>query len=96
MMTREEVLVTLRKHKPELQKKYPIASLELFGSHARNEQTANSDMDFLVEFKEPVGIEFVDLLIELESILGVEVDLIGKRTLRPSLKPYVEPDLINV
>jgi uncharacterized protein len=96
MMTREEVLATLRKHKPELQKKYPIASLELFGSYARNEQTPESDMDFLVEFKEPVGIEFVDLLIELESILGVEVDLISKRTLRPSLKPYVEPDLINV
>jgi uncharacterized protein len=96
MMTREEVLATLRKHLPELQKKYPIASLELFGSYARNEQTPESDMDFLVEFKEPVGIEFVDLLIELESILGVEVDLVSKRTLRPSLKPYVEPDLVTV
>jgi uncharacterized protein len=96
MMTREEVLETLRKHKPELQKKYPIASLELFGSYARNEQTPTSDMDFLVEFKEPVGIEFVDLLIELEAILGVEVDLISKKTLRPSLKSYVEPDLIIV
>lgn len=95
-MTRDEVLTTLRKHLPELQKKYPIASLELFGSYARNEQTPTSDMDFLVEFKEPVGIEFVDLLIELEAILGVEVDLISKKTLRPSLKSYVEPDLIIV
>lgn len=96
MMTREDVLATLRKHKPELQKKYPLASIELFGSYARNEQTPESDVDVIVEFNEPVGIEFVDLLIELETILGKPVDLISKKTMRPKLKPFIEPDLIAV
>lgn len=95
-MTREEVLITLRKHKPELQKKYPLANIELFGSYARNEQTPESDVDIMVEFNEPVGIEFVDLLIDLETILGRPVDLITKKSLRPRLKPYIEPDLIAV
>lgn len=95
-MTREDVLATLRKHKPELQKKYPLASIELFGSYARNEQTPESDVDVIVEFNEPVGIEFVDLLIELETILGKPVDLISKKTMRPKLKPFIEPDLIAV
>ncbi len=96
MMTREEVLTTLRRHKPELQKKYPLSNIELFGSYARNEQTPESDVDIMVEFNEPVGIEFVDLLIDLETILGRPVDLITKKSLRPKLKPYIEPDLIAV
>lgn len=95
-MTREEVLTTLRRHKPELQKKYPLSNIELFGSYARNEQTPESDVDIMVEFNEPVGIEFVDLLIDLETILGRPVDLITKKSLRPKLKPYIEPDLIAV
>ena len=96
MKTREDVLTILRKHKAELQRKYPLSSIELFGSYARNEQNTNSDVDVMVEFSEPVGIEFVDLLIELEAILGQPVDLINKKSLRPRLKPFIEPDLITV
>ena len=95
-MTRDEVLETLRRHKPGLQKKYHLTTIELFGSYARNEQTPDSDVDVLVEFNEPLGIEFVDLLIELEAILGKPVDLISKKSLRPKLIPYIEPDLIAV
>ena len=96
MTTREEILTTLRKHKPELQRKYPLSSIELFGSYARNEQNAESDVDVMVEFSEPVGIEFVDLLIELEAILGKPVDLITKKSIRPKLRSFIEPDLITV
>ncbi len=96
-MTREEVLATLRKHKPELQKKYPIASLELFGSYARSEQTSESDIDVLVEFTEPVGIEFIDLLIDLENIfVGVKVDLASKKGIKPHYRQYIEEDIIHV
>ena len=97
MLTREEVLTTLRKHKLTLQKKYPIASLELFGSYSRNEQTPESDLDILVEFSEPVGFEFVDLLIDLEKIFeGTKIDLNSKKAIKPHYKPYIEGDLINV
>ena len=95
-MTREEILTILRKHKPELQRKYPLSNIELFGSYARNEQNPESDIDVMVEFSEPIGIEFVDLLIELEAILGKPVDLINKKSIRPRLKPFIEPDLITV
>ena len=95
-MTLEDVLTTLRMHKPELQRKYPLSSIELFGSYARNEQNSDSDVDVMVEFSEPVGIEFVDLLIELEVILGKPVDLINKKSIRPKLKLFIEHDLITV
>jgi len=96
-MTREEVLATLRKHKPALQKKYPIASLELFGSYARNEQTPESDLDILVEFNELVGIEFIDLLIDLENIFeGLKIDLTSKKGIKPHYRHYIEEDIIHV
>ncbi len=95
-MNKEQVLLTLRMHKAELQKKFPVETLALFGSFARNEQTAESDVDVLVEFNKPVGIEFVDLLIELENILQKPVDLVTKKSLKYSLKPFVEKDLIYV
>lgn len=78
-------------------KKYPLASLDLFGSYARNEQTSESDVDLLVEFNGPIGIEIVDLTEDLEKLLGVrKVDLISKKYLKPHYKVYIENDLIHV
>jgi uncharacterized protein len=96
MMTRDEVLALLRKHKVDFKKKYHVSNMELFGSYARDEQTNESDVDVMVEFAEPVGIEFVDLLMELEAILGRPVDLVTKKSIRPKLRSYIEPDLIVV
>jgi uncharacterized protein len=97
MMTREEVLATLREHLPALQKKYPIASLALFGSYARNEQTTESDVDFLVEFNGPIGWEIVDIVEYLENLLDVKkVDLVSKEYIKPHYRPYIEEDIIHV
>ena len=95
-MTREDVLINLRKHKPELQLKYHVANLSLFGSYARGDETPESDVDLLVEFSAPVGIEFVDLLIELENILHTKVDLVSKKALKPHYRNSIEEDLILV
>jgi len=95
-MDRDEVIRKLHDNKAALEKKFPLKTLALFGSYARNEQTSDSDIDVMVEFSEPVGIEFVDLLIELENIFQKPVDLVTKRSLKSSLKPLVEKDLIYV
>jgi predicted nucleotidyltransferase len=97
MKTREDVLTVLRLHKLELQKKYPIATLELFGSYARGDQNENSDVDLLVEFNGPIGIEIVDLVEELEHLLRVKkVDLISKKYVKPRYLPFIEQNLIHV
>lgn len=49
-MKTQEIISILKKHKAELSQKYPIRSLALFGSYARNEQQEGSDIDILVEF----------------------------------------------
>lgn len=68
--------------------RYKIRRLELFGSAAENEQTAN-DYDFLVEFGEASAgrtlHDFLALADSLEKILGKPVDLITPRSLK---NPY--------
>jgi predicted nucleotidyltransferase len=95
MLTKEDILKRLREHKGELQQKFPVKDIALFGSYARGEQTPESDIDFLVEFSEPVGWEMVDLMEELEKIFaGSKVDLISKGGIKPRMWPYIEEDLI--
>ena len=52
----------LREHKPELQRKYPVARLGVFGSYARGEATEKSDIDIAVEIIGLMGLSFVAML----------------------------------
>lgn len=90
------IINTLKKSKVALFSKYPLKTMALFGSYARNEATENSDIDILVEFEKPVGFEFIDLAIELEEMLHQKVDLVSKKGLKSTILPYIEKDMIYV
>jgi uncharacterized protein len=65
-------------------------NVRLFGSVARNEAGPNSDVDFLVDL-EP-GRSLLDLgglLMDLQNLLGRQVDVITEAGLRPRLRPLV-------
>ena len=96
MITQQEILRKLQTIRKDLFQRYPIHTLGLFGSLARNEQTDESDIDILVEFSEPVGFEIVDLAIELETMLGSSVDLVSRKGIRDRFLPYIEKDIIYV
>ena len=66
MKTREEILVGLGSAKSELQERFRVRTLALFGSYARNQQTERSDVDILVEVDPSIGLGFVSLAEELE------------------------------
>ena len=55
MNTLERIVQTLREHKPELQKKYPISRIGVFGSYARGVASEQSDIDIAVEISGPMG-----------------------------------------
>lgn len=96
-LEKSEVLKRLNANKTDLFKKYPLTTLALFGSTARGDNSPESDIDIMVEFKEPVGIEFIDLLIDLENIFGgIKVGLTTKRSIKPHYWAYIEKDLIYV
>ncbi len=94
MGIREEILIEIRQAKPGLAKKYKVKSIALFGSLARNEGTPESDIDILVDFSEPIGIEFVYLSDELETILKRKVDLVSRTGVKDHYYKQIEKDLI--
>ncbi len=52
----------LRSLKPVLQEKYGVSELALFGSYSRDEQNSKSDIDIMVDFSKPIGIEYFDVV----------------------------------
>lgn len=90
------MLGALRGSLPELRRRYPVASLAVFGSWARGEQRADSDLDLLVEFDGPIGWQIVTLEDELSARLGVKVDLVPRRALRPHLGARILAEAVPV
>jgi uncharacterized protein len=90
VLTKEDILKRLRANKTNLQEKFAVKEIALFGSYARGEQTPESDVDVLVEFSNPIGLEILDLVDDLEKILnGMKVDLINKKGIKPHYLPYI-------
>lgn len=89
MLSQQKVLEILLIHRPQIQA-FAVKTLFLFGSVARDEAGADSDVDLLVEFEKPVGLfTFIELKDYLEEILNCSVDLGTPQSLRPYLKDIV-------
>lgn len=83
--------------KPELEKRFLVNSIGLFGSVVRHDFSKNtSDIDILVDFKNPVGIEFIELGDYLEKILDRKVDLVSKKGVKPKYLQAIESEIIYV
>ena len=60
------------------------SNLRVFGSVARGDDLAGSDVDFLVDFEASRSlVDVAGLILELQAILGVPVDVVEASTLRP-------------
>jgi len=96
MKTLEEIEKIINRHQLELEKKYKVKRIGVFGSYARGEQSEGSDIDILVEFKEPVGFLFIHLADFLEEILESKVDLVTPDAIKPNRRRYIMEDLTYV
>ena len=96
MNSLDDIKSVLSQHKDELLKRYPIKKLAIFGSFAGNKQRDDSDIDILVEFDRSIGIEFIDLADEIESLFGTNVDLVSKNGIKKSYYDNIKNDLIYV
>ena len=81
---------------PILRQEFPLKGMAVFGSVARGESTPESDLDILVDVDPSIGLGFVTLAERLEKDLGRKVDLVSRRSLRPSLLKRIEPELVHV
>lgn len=92
----DEIIDRIREARPDLFRRYPIERLGIFGSVVHGESTQDSDIDILVEFNGPIGLEVADLAFELDEITGRRVDLVSARGLRKGLKQVIERDVVYV
>ena len=96
-MKRQHVIELLARSKPELQARFGVTRLALFGSTSRDAAKAGSDIDILVDFDGPATSKrYFGLQFYLEDLLGNTVDLVTEKALRPELRPYIEREQINV
>lgn len=86
----------LTKLKPELEQKYFVNSLCLFGSIVREDYSDKSDVDIIVDFSQPIGIGFIDLAEYIEAKLNKKVDLVSKNGVKPKYFKLIEPEIIYV
>lgn len=93
MSTLNDIKGILKKHKLRLTEKYNLSLIAIFGSYGRGQQREDSDVDILVDFQKPIGIEFIDLANELETLLKQKVDLVSKNGIRPQYFKQIEQDL---
>ncbi len=91
-----EVRARLRALLPGLRNRYPIAYLGVFGSWVRGEQDADSDLDILVDFDGPIGWEIVALEQELSRELGVRVDFVPRKGLKPFIGRRILDEVVPV
>ena len=86
MKTSAEIERILKKNIQNLKEDYNLNSLGIFGSFVKGEQNQDSDLDILVDFDKPIGLlKFIKLENDLSKILGIKVDLVMKKALKPNI-----------
>jgi len=74
-----------------------ISYLGLFGSYAIGKQRKDSDIDLLVDFNNTKSLlEKGRILVELQDLFKREVDLVSRKNIKPSLKPFINKQLITL
>jgi uncharacterized protein len=93
----DKAVEELRRLMPELERRYKVKTLGIFGSYIRGEQHKGSDMDLLVEFNDPPSLlKFIEMEHYLSDLLGVKVDLVMKDALKPAIGKRVLNEVVAV
>ncbi len=93
----DEIKDVLKKHEKELEKKFGIKEIGIFGSYVRGKPKKSSDIDILVEFypeAEMDLIKFIELEEYLSDLLGIKVDLVMKSALKPRIGKQILKEVI--
>ncbi len=72
----------------------PVLKAYLFGSYVRGEADSQSDIDILVDldYSQRIGLQFMQMKIDLERLLNSKVDLVSSNGLSKYIKPIVDSE----
>jgi predicted nucleotidyltransferase len=95
-MRRKHILKVLGAHRDEINSRFSVSSLSVFGSVARDEAAEESDVDLLVTFKDTPGIfGFLELKEYLENLMQCSVDLVTRSALKKQFREQVIKEAVN-
>ncbi|MBI5557988.1 MAG: nucleotidyltransferase family protein [Deltaproteobacteria bacterium] len=85
-MMKKEVVEIIQNCKSEIDSRYGVQKVGLFGSYVREQQKKTSDIDILVSFTREIDLfDFLDLRDFLQDRLKVKVDLVMESALKPAI-----------
>ena len=92
-----EIQSTIAAEKDEIRRRYRAEIKGIFGSYARGDFHADSDLDLLVDFDEGANLfDLVGLQQFLEEKLDCKVDLVSRRSLRAELRTSILNEMISL
>jgi len=93
----EDLKNILHAHKEDLNRKYGVIEIGIFGSYVKNEQNNTSDIDILVDFNKTVDLlTFVNLKNYLSALLKTNVDLVMKKALKPKIGQRILQEIVDI
>lgn len=95
-MTREDILDFLKQHKKEMHDRFGVTKISLFGSYARGEAHADSDIDIAVELSVYSADGYFGVLHLLEDTFKKLIDLGIESNFKPALKPYIMREMREI
>ncbi len=94
MLTKEQILEKFNKDADFFRNEYSVSKLGLFGSFVRGEANEDSDIDVLIDLKEPTFDHYMDLKFYLEKEFSRNVDLVMDGAVKPRIRPYIEREVV--
>ena len=92
-----EIQKTLAASKDEIRREYKAEIRGIFGSYARGDVHADSDLDLLVDFDAGAGLfKAIGLQHFLEDKFGCKVDVVTRRALREEMRDSVYRDMVRL
>ena len=97
MKSLEEITQILQIHQELLQERFRVSQMQVFGSYAKGEQTINSDVDILIRYDRPPTLWMLGELRDyLTEVLGVRVDIVTEKGLKPRIRERVLTEAIKI
>ena len=95
-LSSETILEKLKIHRKEMETRFSLRSIALFGSHLHGNATSSSDIDFVVEFENISFDHYMDLKTYLEKIFNKPVDLVLSDSIKPRIKSLIMQEAVHV
>ena len=94
MISLSHIINIINENREQLRAEFGVVEIGIFGSVVKGEQDIDSDIDILVEFERPVGfVRFMRLEKRLSELLGMPVDLVTKKALKPHIGKRILQDV---